>query len=275
MWKMAVAALLLAGSARAQPALDYRAANETLSRTAPACVVDAASGGERLLLVGASTPLVMSDLVLAGRDLEAQAVTLRIEPGADRFHLAIAAEDGIVYVVDDPTDRIHRLQLLSVGNLVAGVAGVPRERVSLVDMSGCAGADLSRHLGNAALAGNRESEWRIGAMFGRLPEMVALRDARSAGLPSGALDRPPAENQVIFYAQGSRSTTRTVYVVRPDGRTARQPSLVYSQAEIGPDLLGELDNALGGILIIDPATVVSTHPVARSARMAPFRNARP
>jgi hypothetical protein len=263
MWRSIVLLLVMSATATASP---EQHAHEVLGRSSPHCALDPITEARRLVIIGAASPIVLTNILFAGMDDEASLTAVSVEPGVGKLTVAVFADDNVIYAFDDPQKRIERLLLITSAKKRVGVTGLTKETVEVVDFSACSFPETSQVIGDAAI-GNKIQLGLLGSVFARKPEVVALSDAILVALPSGARQSLTEKQQTAIYIEGPTATRRYKVEFDKDGKERRLPSEVFSKAEFSTDLLLLMDSHPGGLRRLDPDAVISTSKFARSARI--------
>ena len=215
-------------------------------------------------------PSVASNLVFAEQEREAGLVQITVEPGPEKLALAIFGDNGTIYEIEDPHGRAARILLLTLESTKAGVAGVPRDRVRLVDYGGCARSQ-SQTIRHAAMDPSPkvrlEAREILAPMFDHLPEVIMLDDAERIFVPSGnrrEVAKEPYGLEIRSDNKDSSSFRLQRVEIGPNGQVKKQPIEVYSKSEMSVHMSDLLFTHPGGLRYLDPATVVSRASIAQS-----------
>jgi hypothetical protein len=189
------------------------------------CNLPEAAEGDQIVLVGAYEADAISTVTIVGQDDDTQTVRVVIDEGATPLYVVLASYENIIWRFEGATSRIGRLVLAGYG--AQGVTGLPAEVVTSLSRSG----DCPIYFYDI-----------------QSPEGVAARRA-----VEDALGRP-VDVMAGSYSVGTLSLPAATVTgtVPPDSVPPGFDPSVYR--ELG------LRFSPGGVVDVDPATVVSITP---------------
>jgi hypothetical protein len=241
-----------------------------------------ASDAAQVVVLSAHKTEALSRLTLASQDVKTGTAEIRIEPGPEPLYIVVAAKEATIWRVTGATERVERFvataTTTSEGRMatgisfdgmniaagfnwapmnkvdkpvpLAGVVGVPRERVSFLANANCLAPFIEVHSSEGAktLAAVRQDT-------GKQPATVAARvNVGVFELPSGKIQSAYADQDeprlVIVKEFGTlKLTGDTSGVVVRTGPV----DLENETAQTSP----------GGVVEIDERSVVASTPVVR------------
>lgn len=188
-------------------------------------------------VVGTYKGAALADVAIGGEDAVVHVAQLDIQPGDQPLYVVLASQSGMIWQVSGAVERIRHLVVGAQeggDNPRVGVVGVPKERVSFMAKGDCAG-----RIGHPRGQSVHERELALlkGLLGGRVPDQFIGRYGLArARLPLGTtFEKGPYDNAAPFpSSEQARSVYEELYRFAP-----------------------------GGVVRIDPKSVVSSLPVAR------------
>lgn len=194
-----------------------------------------------IVIVSGYGGAALSNVAVAGRDVEATAARLVIEPGERPLYLVVTAFQAMVWQIEGDVDRVERIVVQPRGVATgpgAGVTGLPAEKVSFVPAGACF---QPFHEAANGIKANWLKRAMAAALGRPADRVVASYTLNFTALPSGRdVTPPPAPRPVQKDAQG-----------RP----------VFTVDMLSPENLMRRFHP-GGLSRVDPAAVVAAGPVA-------------
>ncbi len=204
------------------------------------CDVPKASEAAKVVLLGAYQTESLSSVTLGSQDEVVGLGNVIVEPGKDPLYIAVATYEPTIWRFYGATERIERVVVMSSGGRadkatgrrvpLAGVVGLPAERVSFPQAVGCLGYFTATPTTQSAVASGA-----IKAAAGRAPDVLAGKYAVTAfNVPSGkteSLGQVRAgslqivqggatyllENGKVSVVQPDKNMDQTLYRFRPGG----------------------------------------------------------
>lgn len=204
-------------------------AGELRSLATSNCVLPPPAAADRIVLFGVRNGLAFSTVTVAGLDNDTGTVRVTIDPGSDPIYLVLSSVDPIIWRIEGARERVSQVIIAGRaafgGNAAAGVTGVDRAKVSF------APRECRFTLYDGDLAATAATKAMVARALGRPGDMVvkALYGAVAVRLPSGDTEPPSTDD------------------TPPAGFDAG----VWKEA---------LQSRPGGLVSIDPATVVAERP---------------
>jgi Ca2+-binding EF-hand superfamily protein len=249
------------------------------------CDVPTAPPGARLLLLAGLRGEGLSTVRVGAENEATRTATIAIEPGDEPLYLVLATLEPMIWQFDGAVGRLVKVVLISMSSsegaaIPVGATGLAKDVAVFATGRGC-GPMVSHMLDQAGRGGELDARRQDAlAMFkrllGREPDLARqVEKVWNIKLPSGQVEsaqRPddtidPSLSALVFKRTGKGDFT---YVLRPGSRAVIGPADAGSSIRIespAPSAIEELRSHLardypGGIVQIDPTTVVSAAPVA-------------
>lgn len=246
----AVAALVLQSAPIDGAAVPAPIADPAPARAA-SCDVVAPTPGALIHVVTGYEGNALANVSIGGQDRVTETAELVIEPGDKPLYIVVASYELVIWRVTGAVDRVERIVVQSAvgsSDIRSGaVAGLPAEKVTFVAAGACLAGGWEKTANKDAAAAMRKR-------FGRdVAGVVADYTIASVSLPSGKGGDGPRGEVDIVVSGGKR------YILTEDGMVEEPTPKV-----------GEEDGAIarelnrfhpGGVVKIDPKTVVSAYPV--------------
>ena len=215
-----------------------------------ACAMPKASDRAKLLVLSAYEADALSTVAVGSQDMEVRTGTVEVERGDDPLYVVIAAHRAVIWRFTGAVDRVERVVLASVSNTVNGSE---QDAVSAVGLTGIPAARATflkaKCLGYFSEAQSTDAAKAVGLIRKQLerePAVVAARSTVSGFmLPSGEIR-----------ATGRRDQKPTPLIINGETIIFLQPGV----ANLTRDLERHYP---GGVVEIDPASVVASKPVER------------
>jgi Ca2+-binding EF-hand superfamily protein len=215
------------------------------------CDVTAPSGTAEVHVVTGYEGNALANLSIGGQDRVTQTAELVIEPGDTPLYIVVASYELVIWRVTGAVDRVERIVVQSGAGSTdirsGAVAGLPAEKVTFVAAGACLGEDWEDGAKNDASAALRKQLGRDVA------GVVATYTVASVALPSGKGSNAPRGEVDIVISGGKR------YILTEDGMV-EEPARKAGDEDAA--MRRELDRFHpGGIVEMDPKTMVSAYPV--------------
>jgi Ca2+-binding EF-hand superfamily protein len=246
----AVAALVLQSAPIDGAAVPAPIADSTPARAA-SCDVVAPTPVALVHVVTGYEGNALSNLSIGGQDRVTETAELVIEPGDEPLYVVVASYELVLWRVTGAVDRVERIVVQSgtgSSDIRSGaVAGLPAEKVTFVAAGACLAGGWEKSADKDAAATMRKR-------FGRdVAGVVADYTIASVSLPSGKGGDGPRGEVDIVVSGGKR------YILTEEGMV-EEPTPKAGEED------GAIDRELnrfhpGGVVKIDPKTVVSAYPV--------------
>jgi Ca2+-binding EF-hand superfamily protein len=227
------------------------------AETRAVCAVPKASDNAKVLLLSAHDSDAISTTTIGSQDVETHTGFVAVEPGTEPLYVVIATYSPVIWRVTGAVERIERL-VLSSGRTsansmmpeevsLAGATGIPAERVGFLK-SKC----LSDFSETPSTQAARAAAF-VRSQVGKEPELTAGRSKVSGfAVPSGEVRTTGRSDQPLLVIQKPAGTL-----------TIQGGANVVVQAGIS-DLSRDIANYYpGGVVEVDPASVVASQPAAR------------
>ncbi|MEO1315495.1 MAG: hypothetical protein AAFW01_02735 [Pseudomonadota bacterium] len=227
------------------------------TQTAQGCTVPQPPDGAEIVLLSGYEGGALSTLAVAGQEREAEVTKVRIERGPRPLWILASAFTPMVWSLDGATERVaHFIVEGSVptkgvreGQVAAAVAGLPAEKVRFLPKGACAGESWKTDP-----AEQRLFTVRAARRLGFEPTHVATRYTMgTVMLPSGRFEEPGDRQTSSVFRQGWGISATDGLVA-----TGQQDDL---QRQSTNTLMSLLRFSPGGVIAVDPTTVVADGPV--------------
>jgi Ca2+-binding EF-hand superfamily protein len=222
------------------------------------CDMPAASEKAKVFLFGGYQTDALSSVTLGSQDSVIHAGRVIVEPGSDPLYVVISTYSPTIWQFSGAVERIERVVMSSSRTgpdsgdpqrpSLVGATGIPPERVSFFSRSNC----LSYFYENPSSA-SLQTVATIRNATGKQPESVAAKySVSSFAVPSGKIESLQDQRQPLLVIQKSQGTLNL----------AGNASNVIIQG--GPSRARDDMNRFfpGGVIEIDPKTVVGSAPAA-------------
>ena len=205
-------------------------ANAALQRTIETprvvCDVPKASDAAKLILLGAYQTESLSNVTLGSQDEVVGVGNVVVEPGPDPLYIAIATYQPTIWRFYGATERVERVVVVSNGTQpdratrnavsLAGVVGLPAERTSFPQATGCLRYFHATPSTESAIASGA-----IKAAAGKAPDVVSGKYAMIAfNVPSGKVESTGQVRsgglQIVQGGTTYRVENGKISVVKPD-----------------------------------------------------------
>jgi Ca2+-binding EF-hand superfamily protein len=242
--------------AQQQRAARARAAAEAKRREG--CEMPRASEQAKVILLSAYETDAISTTTIGDQDVVVHAGRIHVEPGNEPLYVVIASYSAIIWQFSGATDRIERAVLTSAtnrpnggdpqGSPAVGATGLPAERVHFLKRAGCINY-FSESPSRAAAAATA----LVRGETGKEPTIAAAEySVMEFAVPSGKPQRTRKQDSRLIIQKDS-GTLRI---------TGDASSIVVQSG--ARNLLSEFHRfSPGGLIEIDPKTVVSSQPAER------------
>jgi Ca2+-binding EF-hand superfamily protein len=218
------------------------------------CELPGASDKAKVVLLGAYEAEALSNVALGSQDIEVRTGRIVIEPGDEPLYVVVPTHRATIWQVSGAVERLERIVLSSAetgGNRsdpqnvpLAGVTGVPSDRVSFLKRSNC----LS-YFSEAPSSRSMVSAGVVRKMTGKAPDVIAASYSVSMfSAPSGKIDTDRGERGASVVI---RKREGTLTIIGNGGNTTIQMGPSRARDEM-------LRFFPGGVMEIDPKTVVSS-----------------
>jgi len=238
------------GVASQQELADYRTRAERVG-----CEMPSASDKAKVLVLSSYQTEALSSVTLGSQDVVVHAGRVIIEPGSDPLYVVIATYSPTIWQFSGAVERVERLIMTSSRTgpnsgdgskpSLVGATGIPKERVSFFAKSNCL-----TYFNEAPSSASLQTVAAVRAATGKMPEAVASKySVSSFKLPSGEIE-------------STEKTPRGLIIQKTEGtlNIVGNASNVVIQA--GPSRAKDemYRFSPGGVIEIDPKTVVGSYP---------------
>ncbi|MGY3454277.1 EF-hand domain-containing protein [Bradyrhizobium sp. USDA 4353] len=220
------------------------------------CELPAASDNAKVMLFSGYEAEALSNVTLKSQDVEVRTGRIVIEPGNEPLYLVVSTHRATIWQVSGAVERVERIVASSMQTgangsdpqaaPLAGVTGVPAERVSFLKRSNC----LS-YFSEAPSSGSLVSAGAVRRMTGKAPDVLAARySVSSFSAPSGKIETTRDERDgslVIRKREGSLT------IIGSGGNATIQMGPSRARDEM-------MRFFPGGVMEIDPKSVVGSAP---------------
>lgn len=241
------------GAISQQELTDYRTRAERAG-----CEMPAASEKAKIVLLSSYQTEALSSVTIGSQDAVVHAGRVNVEPGDMPLYVVIASYSPTIWQFSGAVERIERVVVTSSGNgrngaspqqaPVAGVTGVPRDRVGFLGKSSC----LSYFSENPS-SGSLQTAGIVRLSAGKAPDVVATKYSVGAfNIPSGTVD-------------SARESRQKMLVIRKEGGTLNIAGGGGGVVvEAGPSRARDdmFSYWPGGVIEIAPDAVVASAPVS-------------
>lgn len=242
------------GMVSQQEMMDYRTRAERAG-----CEMPKASEKAKVVLLSSYETEALSNVTIGSQDNVVHAGRVVVEPGEGPLYIVIASYSPTIWQFSGAVERVERLVMTSSrtgpnsGDInqrsLVGATGIAQEKVSFFGKSNCL-----TYFSEAPSAASLQTVAAIRTASGKAPETVATGySVASFKVPSGAIestrgqDRPGA--LIIDKTQGTLRVIGNASGVVVQNGPSRAKDEMY---RFSP----------GGVIEIDPKTVVSSQPAA-------------
>lgn len=236
-----------------QEMTDYRTRAERAG-----CEMPAASDKARVVLLSSYETEALSSATLASQDNVIHAGRVVVEPGDEPLYVVIASYSPTIWQFSGAVDRVERLVMTSTrtgpnsGDVnqrsLVGATGIAREKVSFFSKSNCL-----TYFSETPSSASLQTVAAIRKASGKAPETVAAKySVESFKVPSGAVEsvrEGKAGTLIIEKTQGTLKLIGSASNVFVQSGPSRAKDDLY---RFSP----------GGVIEIDPKTVVSSQPAS-------------
>ncbi len=243
------------GAITQQELMDYRTRAERVG-----CEMPAASEKARVVLLSSYETEALSSVTLGSQDNVLHAGRIVVEPGSEPLYIVVATYGPTIWQLSGATDRVERLVMTSSrtgpnsadvnqGTLV-GATGIAKERVSFFSKSNCL-----TYFNETPTSASLQTVAAVRNGTGKSPETVSAKYSVSGfKVPSGAVETLREKNGnggglVIEKTQGTLKIIGNASNVIVQSGPSRAKDELY---RFSP----------GGVIEIDPKTVVAAQPAA-------------
>ncbi|MEM6357119.1 MAG: hypothetical protein AAF844_15775 [Pseudomonadota bacterium] len=227
------------------------------TQAAQACTVPQPPDGAEIVLLSGYEGGALSTLAVAGQEREAEVTKVRIERGPRPLWILASAFTPMVWSLDGATERVAHFIVegnvptkgVRKGHVTAAVAGLPAEKVRFLPKGACAGESWKTDPVEQRLFAVRAAR-----RLGFEPTQVATRYTMgTVTLPSGRFEEPGDRQTSDVFRQGWEISATDGLVA-----TGQQHDL---QRQSANTMMSLLRFSPGGVIAVDPATVVADGPV--------------
>lgn len=216
-------------SAKYRPNFDTAANGQGVSN----CALPPVSAEDEIILLGAYGSGSLSSATIGSDDTEVQVMRVEIEDGQTPLYIAAASYEAMIWQFDGATERVSSFSVKSSSSSggAVGVTGLEKKRVIFLDPAGCL-----KRFSDVKKVDALESKAEMIAELGRGPDhTISTKNALSILLPSG--------RRVT-----GKHDRKDIDKMRPDAvdRETWRDFMRFNR---------------GGVIEIDPKTVIATHPV--------------
>lgn len=219
------------------------------------CEMPAASEKAKVFVLSSYQTEALSSVTLGSQDVVVHAGRVIIEPGNDPLYVVIATYSPTIWQFSGAVERVERLMMTSARTgpnsgdgskpSMVGATGIPKERVSFFAKSNCL-----IYFHEAPSSGSLQTAAMVRAATGKTPETVATKySVSSFKLPSGTVESSEkgARGLIIQKTEGTLNIVGNASNVIIQAGPSRARDEMY---RFSP----------GGVIEIDPKTVVGSHP---------------
>lgn len=233
---------------------DYRTRAERAG-----CEMPAASEKARVVLLSSYETEALSSVTLGSQDNVVHAGRVVVEPGDEPLYVVIASYSPTIWQFSGAVERVERLVVTSSrtgpnsGDVnqrsLAGATGIAQEKVSFFSKSNCL-----TYFNETPTGASLQAVAAIRNGAGKAPEVVAAKySVASFKVPSGAVESVRGEQGrgplIIEKTQGTLKVIGNASNVVVQAGPSRAKDEMYRFLP-------------GGVIEIDPKTVVSSQPAA-------------
>jgi len=223
-----------------------------------ACAFPEASAPAKVLLLSAYEGDAVSTTAIGTQDVDVVAATVAVEPGPEPLYVVLASQRATVWRFTGAVERLERVILGSQSTgggsdpatraiPLVGAAGVPAEKVTFLPRIDCLKAFWEKPSIPAAVAAAIVRE-----ATGREPVVATRYAVAGFSIPSATIQT------------SGRANVPTVVIRKPAGSLTIQGGANVVVEAGARDLASEVARYHpGGVMEIDPATVVASRPPAR------------
>jgi Ca2+-binding EF-hand superfamily protein len=222
-----------------------------------ACALPMPSSSAKVVLFGSYGTDALSTVALGSQDRVTGVGTIDVESGDAPLYVVITSHDSTIWRFQGATGRVERVVITATAvftengkpKYAAGVTGVPADRVSFPQLSGCL-----REFSVAPSSQSAQAAARLKQIVGRYPDVVAARHKVSTfRVPSGNAKSVEARRHQTLIVFGGKNQRK---VVGFDSRTGEVETL-----RANADLEFEFRRfSPGGVISVDAKQVVGNEP---------------
>ena len=220
------------------------------------CEMPAASDKAKVVLLSSYETEALSSVTIGSQDNVVHAGRVVVEPGSEPLYVVIASYSPTIWQFSGAVERVERLVMTSAGTgpnrgdanqrSLVGATGIAQEKVSFFSKSNCL-----TYFSEAPSAASLQTVAAIRKASGKAPETVATKySVASFKVPSGATESVRAQGNgplIIEKTQGTLKVIGNASGVTVQAGPSRAKDEMY---RFSP----------GGVIEIDPKTVVSSQP---------------
>ena len=230
-----------------------------IAKAREGCDVPRASDQAKVLLLSAYGTDAISSTTIGSDDIVVETGRVVVEPGNEPLYIVIASHHAVIWQFSGAVDRVERVALSSATNIAngsdpnkpsaAGATGLPADRISFFQKPGCVNyiSETRSRAGAAAAAVVRD-------VVGKEPDLISADYSVLAfAVPSGERQKARDERTGKLIVQKGSGTLRIV---------GDASNIIVQSGP--PDVLSEFNRfSPGGLIDIDPKTVVASQPAKR------------
>lgn len=236
-----------------QELMDYRTRAERAG-----CEMPAASEKAKVILLSGYETKALSSVTIGSQDSVVHAGRVVVEPGSEPIYVVIASYSPTIWQFSGAVERIERVMMESAStgpnssdaNLrsLVGATGIAREKVSFFSKSRCL-----TYFSEAPSSASLKTVAAIRSGTGKAPETVAAKYSVAVfKVPSGATESVREQGKGPLIIEKTQGTLKVIgnasgIIVQAGPSRAKDEMYRFSP---------------GGVIEIDPKTVVSSLPAA-------------
>lgn len=236
-----------------QELMDYRSRAERAG-----CEMPAASEKAKVVLLSGYQTEALSSVTIGSQDNVVHAGRVVVEPGDEPIYVVIASYSPTIWQFSGAVERIERVMMESAstgpnssdGNLrsLVGATGIAREKVSFFGKSRCL-----TYFNEAPSSASLQTVGAIRSGTGKTPETVAAKYSVAVfKVPSGATESVREQGKGPLIIEKTQGTLKVIgnasgIIVQAGPSRAKDEMYRFSP---------------GGVIEIDPKTVVSSMPAS-------------
>ena len=236
-----------------QELMDYRTRAERAG-----CEMPAASEKAKVILLSGYETEALSSVTIGSQDSVVHAGRVVVEPGSEPIYVVIASYSPTIWQFSGAVERIERVMMESAStgpnssdaNLrsLVGATGIAREKVSFFSKSRCL-----TYFSEAPSSASLKTVAAIRSGTGKAPETVAAKYSVAVfKVPSGATESVREQGKGPLIIEKTQGTLKVIgnasgIIVQAGPSRAKDEMYRFSP---------------GGVIEIDPKTVVSSLPAA-------------
>jgi Ca2+-binding EF-hand superfamily protein len=242
------------GTISQQELTDYRTRAERAG-----CEMPAASEKAKIVVLSSYQTDALSSVTLGSQDTVVHAGRVVVEPGVEPLYVVIATYAPTIWQFSGAVERVERLVMTSSRTgpnsgdanqrSLVGATGIPQEPVSFFSRSNCL-----NYFYETPTSASLQAVAAIRNAAGNAPETVAAKySIASFKVPSGAIEaqsEKPARGLIIQKSEGALNIVGNASNVIIQAGPSRAKDDMY---RFSP----------GGVIEIDPKTVVGSVPAAK------------